>query len=73
MLHYFLKLQQELTNTEDRIQRARRFYNGNVREYNNRVQVVPSGLIAMTLDEGDQLVDIKKPCRGWKPSGAAAH
>jgi len=42
----FLKLQQELVNTEDRIQRARRFYNGNVRDYNNRVQVIPSGLIA---------------------------
>ena len=41
-----LKLQQELVNTEDRIQRARRFYNGNVRDYNNRVQVIPSGLIA---------------------------
>jgi LemA protein len=42
----FLKLQQELVNTEDRIQRARRFYNGNVREYNNRVEVIPSALIA---------------------------
>jgi LemA protein len=42
----FLKLQHELVNTEDRIQRARRFYNGNVREYNNRVQVIPSALIA---------------------------
>lgn len=42
----FLKLQQELINTEDRIQRARRFYNGNVRDYNNRVQVIPSALIA---------------------------
>jgi len=43
---HYLKLQQELVNTEDRIQRARRFYNGNVREYNNRVQVIPSALIA---------------------------
>lgn len=43
---HFLRLQQELVNTEDRIQRARRFYNGNVREYNNRVQVIPSALIA---------------------------
>lgn len=43
---HFLKLQQELVNTEDRIQRARRFYNANVRDYNNRVQVVPSALIA---------------------------
>jgi LemA protein len=42
----FLDLQHELTNTEDRIQRARRFYNGNVRDYNNRVQMFPSNMIA---------------------------
>ena len=42
----FLELQHELTNTEDRIQRARRFYNGNVRDYNNRVEQVPSNIIA---------------------------
>jgi LemA protein len=42
----FLKLQQELVNTEDRIQAARRFYNGNVRDYNTRVQTFPSNLIA---------------------------
>ncbi len=42
----FLDLQHELTNTEDRIQRARRFYNGNVRDYNNRVEMFPSNMIA---------------------------
>jgi LemA protein len=42
----FLKLQRELVNTEDRIQSARRFYNSNVRDYNNRVQAVPSNLVA---------------------------
>jgi LemA protein len=42
----FLQLQEELVNTEDRIQASRRFYNGNVREYNNKVQMVPSNLIA---------------------------
>jgi LemA protein len=42
----FLELQHELTNTEDRIQRARRFFNGNVRDYNNRVEQVPSNIIA---------------------------
>ena len=42
----FLSLQEELINTEDRIQAARRFYNGNVREYNNRCQMFPSSLIA---------------------------
>ncbi len=42
----FLQLQVELANTEDRIQAARRFYNGNVRDLNNRIEVFPSNLIA---------------------------
>jgi len=42
----FLGLQRELANTEDRIQAARRFYNGNVRDINTRIEVVPSNLVA---------------------------
>lgn len=42
----FLGLQQELTVTEDRIQRSRRFYNANVRDLNNRVETFPSNVIA---------------------------
>jgi LemA protein len=42
----FLHLQQELANTEDRLQRSRRFYNANVRELNNRLEVFPSNLVA---------------------------
>ncbi|MEW6059206.1 MAG: LemA family protein [Actinomycetota bacterium] len=42
----FLALQAELANTEDRLQTARRFYNGNVRDFNQRVQSFPSNLIA---------------------------
>ncbi len=42
----FLALQAELTNTEDRLQTARRFYNANVRDYNIRVQSFPSNVIA---------------------------
>lgn len=42
----FLQLQRELVNTEDRIQAARRFYNGNVRDNNVLVRSVPSNLIA---------------------------
>ena len=37
----FLQLQGELTNTEDRLQTARRFYNANVRDYNRRVKQFP--------------------------------
>ena len=42
----FMQLQHELVNTEDRIQAARRFYNGNVRDYRNKCEVFPSNLIA---------------------------
>jgi LemA protein len=42
----FLQLQQELVNTEDRIQAVRRFYNGNVRDYRNKCEAFPSNLIA---------------------------
>jgi len=42
----FLKLQGELTVTEDRIQGARRFYNANVRDLNTRIGVFPSNVIA---------------------------
>jgi len=42
----FLKLQQELINTEDRIQAVRRFYNANVRDLNTRIETIPSNLVA---------------------------
>lgn len=46
---HFLELQQELINTENRIQAARRFFNGNVRDYRNRCQMFPSSIIAGML------------------------
>ena len=42
----FLELQRQLADTEDRIAAGRRFYNANVRDYNTRVESVPSNLIA---------------------------
>jgi len=42
----FLELQKELGNTENRIQAALRFYNGNVRENNNKIEQFPSNIIA---------------------------
>lgn len=42
----FLELQRELTDTEDKIQAARRFYNGNVRDLNIKVESFPSNVIA---------------------------
>lgn len=42
----FAKLQDELTDTEDKIQAARRFYNANVRDYNIAVETFPKNVIA---------------------------
>lgn len=42
----FAMLQKELVNTEDRIQAARRFYNGNIRDYRNKQECFPSNLVA---------------------------
>ena len=52
----FLQLQRELVNTEDRIQAARRFYNGNVRDYRNKCETFPSNIVANLFSfksEGD--------------------
>jgi len=43
---HFLELQRELVNTEDRIQAARRFFNGNVRDHRNKCETFPSSVIA---------------------------
>ena len=45
----FMHLQRELTDAEDKIQAARRFYNGNVRDFNTKIQVFPSNLVAGIL------------------------
>jgi len=42
----FLRLHAELVNTEDRIQAARRFYNGNVRDYQTKCEAFPSSVVA---------------------------
>jgi len=43
---HFLALQRQLADTEDRIAAARRFYNGNVRALNTRVEMFPSSIVA---------------------------
>jgi LemA protein len=45
----FLELQKELADTENKIQAARRFYNGNVRDFNTKIQVFPTNVIAKHL------------------------
>ncbi|GLQ20895.1 LemA family protein [Algimonas porphyrae] len=62
----FLDLQNELSETEDKIEMARRFYNGAVRELNTKIETVPSNLIAgpfgfrqkpyFEIDESDAVV-----------------
>ena len=42
----FLELQEELSDTEDKIEMARRFYNGAVRELNTKIRTIPSNLVA---------------------------
>ena len=42
----FMQLQEELVDTEDKIQASRRFYNGGVRDLNTKIQVFPNNMIA---------------------------
>lgn len=45
----FIELQQELVDTEDKIQASRRFYNGGVRDLMTKVQTFPSNVVASTF------------------------
>lgn len=64
----FLQLQQELVDTEDKIQAARRFYNGGVRELNTKIQVFPNNIFAGMLGfkereffEVEDMASVEKP------------
>lgn len=68
----FQKLQDEVTDTEDKIQAARRFYNGAVRDLNIRIQTFPNNLFATTLGfklreffdvEANQAEVVKEPVK----------
>ncbi|OGZ44557.1 MAG: hypothetical protein A2719_04035 [Candidatus Ryanbacteria bacterium RIFCSPHIGHO2_01_FULL_45_22] len=50
----FLQLQGELSDTENKIQAARRFYNGNVKDMNTRVEQFPTNVIAGTFGFGKE-------------------
>ena len=45
----FLNLQEQLTTTEDKVEFSRRFYNGNVRDFNTALQRFPTSVIASSL------------------------
>src|SRR5258705_8744077 len=73
----FTNLQEQLTATEDKIEFSRRFYNGNVTDYNINLQTLPTSLIAGVLgfkpfaffqaDQGDRAV----PQVNFPPSSAS--
>lgn len=64
----FQQLQNELVDTEDKIQASRRFYNGGVRDLNTRIQMFPANMIAGMLGftkreffEVEDMASIEKP------------
>jgi len=64
----FQQLQAELVDTEDKIQAARRFYNGGVRDINTKIQQFPSNVVAAMFRftnkeffEVDDMASIEKP------------
>ncbi|KKS45126.1 hypothetical protein A3I25_01475 [Candidatus Nomurabacteria bacterium RIFCSPLOWO2_02_FULL_42_17] len=64
----FLHLQQELSDTENKIQAARRFYNGNVRDLNISVDSFPSNIIAgMFKFQKKEFFDIPDESPAQKP------
>ena len=60
----FRDLQENLTATEDKIAFARRFYNGNVRDYNTGLQTFPTNILAgmfgFTVEQYFELADAKE-------------
>ena len=46
----FLKLQDELADTENKVQASRRFYNGNARDLNIKIDIFPSNIVARILN-----------------------
>jgi LemA protein len=64
----FQQLQAELTDTEDKIMAARRFYNGATRDFNTKVDTVPSNILAKMFGfkkreffEVDDMATVEKP------------
>lgn len=64
----FMQLQQELVDTEDKIQASRRFYNGGVRDLNTKIQIFPNNIFAGMLGfkereffEVDDMATVENP------------
>ena len=46
----FLELQRELSDTENKIQASRRFYNNNVKDFNTKIEIFPTNIFAGILN-----------------------
>jgi len=70
----YLDLQRQLVTTEDRIQAARRLFNGNVRDYNRRVEAIPSRLVAAILRfDREAYFEVEPAVRVSGPPPVARH
>jgi LemA protein len=64
----FSKLQDELSDTENKIQAARRFYNGNVMNFNTKQEVFPSSMIASVFGfTKSEFFEIEEPAEKEAP------
>ena len=63
----FLALQNELTDTEDKIQASRRFYNMQVRDLNTKIESVPSNVIAKGRFEKKAFFELEDPAERQNP------
>jgi len=60
----FAQLQDELSDTENKVQAARRFYNGNVRDLNTKIETFPTNLIATSLGfKKREFFEIEEPAQ----------
>ena len=65
----FLELQNELTDTEDKIQASRRFYNMTVRDLNTKIQQFPSSVIARFANANErEFFEMEDPADREVPS-----
>ena len=64
----FLSLQAELSDTEDKIMAARRFYNGGVRELNTKIQQFPNNVFAKNLGFSErEFFEVENPAAIQEP------
>lgn len=64
----FQQLQADLTDTEDKLQAARRFYNSTVRDYNTAIQQVPMNILASIFNfKGQEFFELSSVAEASVP------